>query len=70
LLGAIAPRICGGAGSSQRDNFEQRFSPLDMGIRGGLVVRATVSYVPSACLLVRRRALVKDLTTPFEWRGR
>jgi len=58
LLGAIAPRICGGAGSSQRDNFEQRFSPLDMGIRGGLVVPSgPVSYVPSACLLVRRHAL-------------
>jgi mycofactocin system glycosyltransferase len=58
LLGAIAPRICGGAGSSPRDHFEQRFSPLDMGARGGLVVPSgPVSYVPSACLLVRRSAL-------------
>jgi mycofactocin glycosyltransferase len=58
LLGAIAPRICGGAGSSLRDNFERRFSPLDMGTRGGLVVPSgPVSYVPSACLLVRRNAL-------------
>jgi mycofactocin system glycosyltransferase len=58
LLGAIAPRICGGAGSSLRDNFEQRFSPLDMGRRSGLVMPSgPVSYVPSACLLVRRSAL-------------
>lgn len=58
LLGAIAPRIRGGAGTSLRDNFEQRFSPLDMGTRSGLVVsNGPVSYVPSACLLVRRSAL-------------
>jgi mycofactocin system glycosyltransferase len=57
-VGAIAPRIRGGSGSSLRDNFEQRFSPLDMGSRNGLVLPgAHVSYVPSACLLVRRSAL-------------
>lgn len=55
LVGAVAPRIRGGAGSSIRDRFERRFSPLDMGERGGLVVPgAAVGYVPSACLLVRR----------------
>ena len=55
LVAAVAPRIRGSAGSSLLDRFEQRFSPLDMGARGGLVVPgAAVSYVPSACLLVRR----------------
>jgi mycofactocin system glycosyltransferase len=57
LVSAVAPRIRGDGGSSARDRFEQRFSPLDMGPNGGLVVPAsTVSYVPSACLLVRRSA--------------
>ena len=57
LLGAIAPRIRGGGGSSMRDHFEQRFSPLDMGSRSGLVVPGgPVGYVPSACLVVRRGA--------------
>jgi mycofactocin system glycosyltransferase len=57
LLGGIAPRVRGGAGSSLRDHFENRFGPLDMGTRGGLVVPGgPVGYVPSACLLVRRSA--------------
>jgi mycofactocin system glycosyltransferase len=55
LVGAVAPRIRGGAGATVRERFEQRFSPLDMGARSALVVPAgAVSYVPSACLLVRR----------------
>jgi mycofactocin glycosyltransferase len=55
LEGAVAPRICGAAGNSVRDRFEQRFSPLDVGIRSGLVVpNGAVNYVPSACLVVRR----------------
>jgi mycofactocin system glycosyltransferase len=57
LLGAIAPRLRGGCGASLRDRFELRFSPLDMGPRGGLVVPGgPVGYVPSACLMVRRSA--------------
>ena len=57
LLGAIAPRVRGGAGSSMQDRFEQRFSPLDMGPRSGLVVPGgPIGYVPSACLVVRRSA--------------
>jgi hypothetical protein len=57
LLGAIAPRVCGGAGSTMRDDFERRFGPLDMGPRSGLVIPGgPVGYVPSACLLVRRSA--------------
>jgi len=57
LLGAVAPRVRGGAGSSMRDHFENRFGPLDMGPDSGLVVAGTrVSYLPSACLVVRRNA--------------
>ena len=55
LVAAAAPRIRGAPGPSLRDRFEQRFSPLDMGERSGLVVpNGVVPYVPSACLLVRR----------------
>jgi mycofactocin system glycosyltransferase len=60
LLGAIAPRVCGGAGSTMRDDFERRFSPLDMGPRSGLVIPGgPIGYVPSACLLVRRSAFAE-----------
>lgn len=56
-LGACAPRVRGGEGSSARERFEQRFGPLDMGARSGLVVpNGSVSYVPTACLMVRRDA--------------
>jgi hypothetical protein len=42
-------------GSTRREGFEQRFSPLDLGAQSALVVpNGTVSYVPSACLVVRR----------------
>jgi mycofactocin system glycosyltransferase len=55
LEGAVAPRICGAVGSTRREGFEQRFSPLDLGAQSALVVpNGTVSYVPSACLVVRR----------------
>ncbi|HEY5093159.1 MAG TPA: mycofactocin biosynthesis glycosyltransferase MftF [Acidimicrobiales bacterium] len=55
LEGAVAPRICGAAGDSLRDRFERGFSPLDVGLRSGLVVpNGAVNYVPSACLVVRR----------------
>jgi mycofactocin system glycosyltransferase len=55
LEGAVAPRICGAGGDSLREQFEQRFSPLDLGDTSGLVVpNGAVNYVPSACLLVRR----------------
>jgi len=56
-LGACAPRVRGAEGTSARDRFEQRFGPLDMGARSGLVVpNGPVSYVPTACLMVRREA--------------
>jgi mycofactocin system glycosyltransferase len=55
LVGAVAPRIFGSAGVTARECFEQRFSPLDMGVHSALVVPGgAVGYVPSACLLVRR----------------
>ena len=57
-LGACAPRVRGADGSSLRDRFEQRFGPLDMGARSGIVIPGgPVSYVPSACLMVRRDAI-------------
>ena len=57
LVGGVAPRVRGEGGSRVRDRFEQRFGPLDMGPRGGLVVPGgPVGYVPSACLVVRREA--------------
>jgi mycofactocin system glycosyltransferase len=58
LEGAAAPRIRGARGTSRRDNFEERFSPLDMGDRSALVLpNSAVPYVPSACVLVRRSCL-------------
>jgi mycofactocin system glycosyltransferase len=55
LEGAVAPRIRGRHGPSLRDHFEERFSPLDMGDRGALVIpNSAVHFVPSACLMVRR----------------
>jgi mycofactocin system glycosyltransferase len=58
LVGAVAPRVRGGVGESLRDRFEREFGPLDMGPLSGLALPgATVAYVPSACLLVRRSAL-------------
>jgi mycofactocin system glycosyltransferase len=58
LEGAVAPRIVGARGNSVRDRFEQRFSPLDVGRRNAIVVpNGAVSYVPGACLLVRRASI-------------
>jgi hypothetical protein len=55
LEGAVAPRIRGTNGATLRDRFESRFSPLDMGERGALVIpNSTVHFVPSACLMIRR----------------
>lgn len=57
LVAVVAPRVRGAAGSSLREQFEERFSPLDMGDRSGLVVPGGfVGFVPSACLMVRRSA--------------
>ncbi len=57
LVAAIAPRITGSPGITVRDRFEEHFSPLDMGETSGLVIpSASIGYLPSACLMVRRSA--------------
>jgi mycofactocin system glycosyltransferase len=57
LVGACAPRVRGATGTTWRESFERRFSPLDMGARSGLVIpKGPIGYVPSACLMVRRSA--------------
>ena len=57
-VGAVAPRVVGAPGGNRRELFERVASPLDLGTRSGLVrPGATVSYVPSACLLARRDAI-------------
>jgi len=49
-LGACAPRVRGGEGSSVRDRFEQRFCPLDMGLAPPLWFRVdrSTTYPPRA----------------------
>ncbi len=55
-IGAVAPRVRG-VGANSRARFERDHGPLDLGPLGGLVAPQTArSYVPSACLLVRRDA--------------
>ena len=67
-VAVVAPRIRGGSGSSIRDHYERRFSPLDMGGLGGLVrPGAATPYVPSACLLVRRTALANGFDTSLRF---
>ena len=57
LVAACAPRIRGAGGASWRERFEERFSPLDLGPRSSLVAPVSaVSFVPGACVLVRRSA--------------
>ena len=57
LVAAAAPRVRGAGGTTWRERFEIEFSPLDMGDRSALVVPGgAVSYVPSACLMIRRSA--------------
>ncbi len=56
-VGAVAPRVRGARGTGGRARFERVNGPLDLGRVGGLVApQTTRSYVPSACLLVRRAA--------------
>lgn len=55
LVAAVAPRVRGSGGPSIRDRFEVNNSPLDMGGVSGLVRwGGAISYVPSACLMIRR----------------
>ncbi|MHB8335412.1 MAG: mycofactocin biosynthesis glycosyltransferase MftF [Acidimicrobiales bacterium] len=58
-VGAVAPRVRG-VGTNARARFERDHGPLDLGPQGGLVAPQTAhSYVPSACLLVRRDAFAE-----------
>ncbi len=57
LVAAVAPRVRGADGPTRRDKFEHHFGALDMGTETSLVVPGgAVSFVPSACLMVRRDA--------------
>lgn len=56
---AVAPRVVSAAGTGRLARYEQRHSPLDMGERPAPVrVGSRVPYVPTACLVLRRSALV------------
>lgn len=58
LVAAVAPRITGRPGHSMLDGFEERHGPLDLGPNRALVAPGgSVSYVPSASLMLRRSAL-------------
>ena len=57
-VGAVAPRVVGPAGPGLRAGYEHRHGALDQGEAPALVdPRGPVTFVPSACLLVRRDAL-------------
>lgn len=56
-VAAVAPRVRSRPGPSLRERYERRFSPLDLGPRPGPVGPGrSLTYVPTACLLVRRSA--------------
>lgn len=56
-VAAVAPRIQGEAGERSLAQFDERFGPLDLGAHEALVVPGgSVSYVPTASLLIRRSA--------------
>jgi mycofactocin glycosyltransferase len=66
LVGAVAPRVapgCEAGRASVRERYSKARSPLDMGPRASRVAPGTrVSYVPTAALVVRRRAIER----PFD----
>ena len=58
LVGAVAPRVRPACGNGLLARYLAARSPLDMGDRdAGVAPGRQVSYVPTAALLVRRRAL-------------
>ena len=58
MVAAVAPRVVGLNTGGPRGSFEEQFSPLDLGALSSVVVpHGRVSYVPSACMLVRRDVL-------------
>lgn len=53
-VAAVAPRVASTPGPSAIEQFEERFSPLDLGPSPSLVGPGRlVTYVPTACLMVR-----------------
>lgn len=77
LVAAAAPRVVGSIDKGVFSSFERRNSPLDLGNSRAIVVPGgRVSYVPSACLLVRRAAFGDGFDpsfrvgedVDFEWR--
>ncbi len=57
-LGAVAPRVVGPVRAGLRAGYEHRHGALDQGRAPALVdPQGPVTFVPSACLLVRREAL-------------
>ncbi len=55
---AVAPRVACRPGSDPISRYEQDHSPLDLGPEPAVVGPGrALTYVPSACLLIRRRSL-------------
>jgi mycofactocin glycosyltransferase len=58
-VGVVAPRIRSTPGDRLLDKVETQFSPLDLGGEPARVIPfGRVSYLPTACLIARRDALV------------
>jgi mycofactocin system glycosyltransferase len=58
VVGAVAPRVRGPAGSSLRERFETAASPLDLGDQPAVVRPGTsVPFVPGAAVIFRRSAV-------------
>lgn len=54
----VAPRVRSTPGPTVRECFESMYSPLDMGPIPGRISSGTrISYVPSACVLIRTKVL-------------
>ena len=59
-MAVVAPRVASRAGRRILDAYEMRHSPLDLGPAPAVVgPRRRVAYVPSAAMVVRRRALLE-----------
>lgn len=60
-VAAAAPRVrAHGSGSTVLDRYEEHRSPLDLGpVPARVAPRTRVPYVPTACLVVRRRPLAE-----------
>lgn len=60
-VAAVAPRVASTPGVTAIDQYETLFSPLDLGPAASLVGPGRmVTYVPTACLLIRASDLVDE----------